>query len=191
MSRAPGPSRAATTGCQKAPASSKYRNIDPATDFPDPLGDFTARDLYSGLAYLEIGFPKELSGEDGIGPKLEAIVKGLKIETWDSGGSSTWQWTDNPVWVFVHLLKLLRWSTDDMDKPTIAAAAAYCDEVIGSGKPRFRCNLRLDEPDPGERCACAASGITAGCIPASPPTGSSSSGLPERRRRRRPRLHAR
>ena len=73
-------------GSQKAPASSKYRNIDSATDFPDPLGDFMARDLYSGLAYLEIGFPKELSGEDGIGPKLEAIVKGLKIETWDSGG---------------------------------------------------------------------------------------------------------
>ena len=45
--------------------------------------------------------------------------------------------------MFVHLLKLLRWSTDDMDKPTIAAAAAYCDEVIGSGKPRFRCNLAL------------------------------------------------
>ena len=45
--------------------------------------------------------------------------------------------------MFVHLLKLLRWSTDDMDKPTIAAAAAHCDEVIGSGKPRFRCNLAL------------------------------------------------
>ena len=40
-----------------------------------------------GLRIFEIGFPKELSGADGIGPKLEAIVKGLKIETWDSGGS--------------------------------------------------------------------------------------------------------
>src|SRR4029453_4183337 len=130
-------------GSQKAPASSKYRNIDQATDFPVPAAEFPARDLYSGLAYLEVGFPKELSGEDGVGPKLEAIVKGLKIETWDSGGTSTWQWTDNPVWVFVHLLKLLRWSTADMDKAAIAAAAAYCDAVIGSGKRRFRCNLAL------------------------------------------------
>src|SRR4030095_7035870 len=130
-------------GSRKAPASSKYRNIDQAIDFPTPDGEFPARDLYSGLAYLEVGFPKQLSGEDGVGPKLEAIVKGLKIETWDSGGTSTWQWTDNPVWVFVHLLKLLRWSTADMDKPVIAAAAAYCDAVIGSGKRRVRCTLAL------------------------------------------------
>jgi hypothetical protein len=130
-------------GSQKAPASSKYRNIDQAIDFPDPKADFTNRDLYSGLAYLEIGFPKELSGEDGIGPKLEAIVKGLKIETWDSGGNSTWQWTDNPVWIFVHLLKLLRWTTAEMDKTTIYNAAAYCDGTVPSGKKRFRCNLPL------------------------------------------------
>src|SRR5262245_24755291 len=130
-------------GSQQAPASSKYRNIVPATDFPQPDVDFADRDLYSGLAYLAVGFPKELSGQDGIGPKLEAIVKGLKIETWDSAGTSTWQWTDNPVWIFIHLLKLLRWSTTEMDKTAIYNAAAYCDVTLANGKKRFRCNLPL------------------------------------------------
>lgn len=122
----------------------RYRNIDASTDYyPADLG---LRDLYSGLAYLEIGLPKELAAaESEAGPRLECIVKGLKIETWDAGGVSTWQWSDNPVWIFVHLLKLLRWKTDDIDKTAAYNAAAYCDETLANGKKRFRCNLALTQ----------------------------------------------
>jgi len=121
----------------------KYRNIDPEADYG--ADDPKDRDLYSGLAYLEIGIPKELAqgAEGGAGPRMEAIVKGLKVETWDANGDSTWQWSDNPVWIFIHLLKLLRWKTEDIDKTAAYEAAAYCDEVLPNGRKRFRCNLAL------------------------------------------------
>jgi len=53
----------------------KYRNIDPEADYG--ADDPKDRDLYSGLAYLEIGIPKELAqgAEGGAGPRT-VILRG-------------------------------------------------------------------------------------------------------------------
>lgn len=119
-----------------------YRNIVPATDLE--TFDPPDRDLYSGLAYLTVGYPKELAMQSSdIGPKTEAIVKGLQVETWDDDNLSTWQWSDNPVWIYIDILKRLGYPTTQIDKDAAYDAAYYCDTGGEGAGVLFGCNLAL------------------------------------------------
>jgi hypothetical protein len=118
------------------------RNRIPATDLSsyDPQD----RDLYSGLAYLAVGYPLELSQEDAeLGPQTDVIMKGLKVETWDLNGAITWQWSDNPIWIYIDILKRAGFPSDQIDKDWAFASASYCDDVDSLGRKLFRCNLAL------------------------------------------------
>jgi hypothetical protein len=128
-------------GNQVLPGTGKYRNQD-AGDFVAP--DFSDRDPYSGLAFLAIGYPKELAQQDQQnGPKTEVIFKGQKVETWDVSASVTWKWSDNPVWIYIDLIKRLGYPRALIDEDVAFAAADYCNTAVDSLKPRFRCNLAL------------------------------------------------
>ena len=118
------------------------RNRNPATDLSphDPQD----RDLYSGLAYLTVGYPSELAEQNAeLGPKTEVIVKGLKVETWDVNGTVSWQWSDNPIWIYIDILKRAGYPGDQIDKPAAYLAAAYCEATDSQGRKLFRCNLAL------------------------------------------------
>lgn len=133
-----------TYGSQKCrTVLSDYRNISATDDLPDP--DFN-RDLYSGLAYIEVGFPNELAKQtDLTGPEIEVIFAGLKIETLDSGLNSVWKFSQNPVWIYIHILKMLRWSWSDIDKQSAYDASVICDAQLLGNQPRFYCNLLIDK----------------------------------------------
>ena len=123
---------------------SKYRNVSGTETDDYPVPDFNGRDLYSGLCFVDVGIPKELAQpESDTGPGVEVVFRGLKIETLDSGLNSVWQWSQNPVWIFIHLLKLIGWTW--VNKQKAYDASAYCAATLAGGQPRFRCNLYLDK----------------------------------------------
>jgi hypothetical protein len=130
-------------GNQRMPASGKYRNINTASDYPIP--DLVGRDMYSGLCFIDVGIPSNLAQpSDATGPGCEVVFQGQKVETLNSDLSSTWKYSQNPVWIFVDLMKLAGWTWDDIDKQAAYNAAAYCDVAVANGLPRFFAGLYLD-----------------------------------------------
>ncbi len=124
----------------QVPAVVAYRNIILATDCPGEK----LRDLYSGLAHIVIGYPKELAepGNEN-GPKTEVIFKGLQVETWgDAGAGHDWIYTNNTIRVYIDALKRLGWDVANIDEDVAYHSADYCDVVV-NGSARFRCNLAL------------------------------------------------
>lgn len=137
------------SGSQVPPYDTKYRNRDDATDFPLIGGhdiEFHDRELFSGLAWIRVDLPNELAAGTSGMPKTEVIFKGMWIEHWHDGGiNHDWSWSDNPVWILWHLLKMLGWPIAQVDEDAVYHAADYCDTALANGKKRFRCNLRLED----------------------------------------------
>ena len=81
-------------------------------------------------------------------------MQGLKLEQFDTSGSSLGEsFTNNPAWVLLDVLRRSGWLTTEIDLPSFAAAAAYCDAAIadhgsvrqcGRRSPRFECNLVIE-----------------------------------------------
>lgn len=109
-----------------------------------PLGD-----PYGSMASFSIVVPNQiLSGGDL--PRVKVLIEGLHLETFNlSGVSQGTQFTNNPAWCLLDVLRRSAWRLGEIDVPSFAAAAAFCDETIAAtdnqGNPisvkRFQCNL--------------------------------------------------
>jgi hypothetical protein len=91
-------------------------------------------------------------------PTVEVLIQGLQIPVYGSDGSylST-QFSSNPAWILLDLLRRSGWAASEIDISSFAAAAAYCDQQINSTDlngnpiqiPRFQCNLVLQNKRSG------------------------------------------
>jgi hypothetical protein len=119
-------------------------------DFLDSGGN-PAGDPYGSMACLSVVVPNQINNGTSL-PRVKALVEGIKIETFDGNGNSLgYSFNNNPAWVLLDVLRRSHWQLSELDLPSFAAAAAFCDETIAAtdnnGNPisvrRFQCNLAV------------------------------------------------
>ncbi len=117
-------------------------------DFTDAAGN-PAGDPYGSMACLSVVVPNQIHNGATL-PRVKALVEGMKLERFDLEGASLGEAFDNnPAWVLLDVLRRSGWLLAELDLPSFAAAAAFCDETIAAadnhGNPvsvrRFQCNL--------------------------------------------------
>ncbi len=119
-------------------------------DFADSSGQ-PAGDPYGSMAYLSVVVPNALNNGTSL-PKVKVLVQGLKLPIYSTDGTVTGeQFTSNPAWILLDVLRRTGWAASEIDIPSFATAAVYCDEEIPAldiygnaiTLPRFQCNLIL------------------------------------------------
>lgn len=132
----------------------------------DPFGEFDLNfadgagnpqsDPYGSMAYLSVVVPNKINNGTSL-PQIQVLMDGRFVETFDSSGNSLgWSFSNNSAWILLDILKQGRWKTGDIDLPSFAAAAAFCDTTISGTDnngnsvivPRFQCNLVLQNRRP-------------------------------------------
>jgi len=117
-------------------------------NFTDAGGN-PAGDPYGSMAYLSAVVPNALNNGNSL-PTVQVLVQGLQVPIYANDGTYTGdQFSSNPAWILLDVLRRSGWSTDEIDLTSFAAAAAYCDAQIAStdlngnaiSLPRFQCNL--------------------------------------------------
>jgi hypothetical protein len=117
-------------------------------NFTDSSGN-PAGDPYGSMACLSVVVPNQIHNGTTL-PRVRALVEGMKLERFDAVGASLGETFDNnPAWVLLDVLRRSGWLLGELDLPSFAAAAAFCDETIAAtdnnGNPvsvrRFQCNL--------------------------------------------------
>jgi len=108
-------------------------------------------DPYGSMAYLSVVVPNRLNDGTAL-PTVKVLVQGLKLPVYNADGSAAGeQFTNNPAWVLLDILRRMGWSATEIDMGSFAAAAAYCTEPLAAVDlngnpiqlPRFECNLAL------------------------------------------------
>ncbi len=121
-------------------------------DFLDGMGR-PAGDPYGSMACLSVVVPNRINNGQSL-PKVTMLVQGLKLPVYGVDGSySGEQYSSNPAWVLLDILRRAGWSLGEIEVASFAAAAAYCDEPINAldlfgnaiELPRFQCNLVLQK----------------------------------------------
>jgi hypothetical protein len=121
-------------------------------DFLDGSGK-PVGDPYGSMAYLSVVVPNRLNNGQTL-PGVKVLVQGLKLPVYATDGTfQAEQFSNNPAWVLLDILRRTGWSTSEIDMVSFAAAAAYCEETIQAldiyGNPitlsRFGCNLMLQK----------------------------------------------
>ncbi len=121
-------------------------------NFTDSSGQ-PAGDPFGSMAYLSIVVPNAINDGNSL-PSVQVLAQGLIVPTYNSDGSTAVsQFCSNPAWILLDVLRRSGWAASEVDIPSFAAAAAYCDEQINStdlnGNPitiqRFQCNLVLQK----------------------------------------------
>src|SRR5262249_25692027 len=121
-------------------------------NFTDSSGQ-PAGDPYGSMAYLAVVVPNAISTGNSL-PNVKVLAQGLIIPTYNADGTqAASQFSSNPAWILLDVLRRCGWAASEIDIPSFAAAAAYCDEQINSTDlngnpitlPRFQCNLVLQK----------------------------------------------
>jgi hypothetical protein len=108
-------------------------------------------DPYGSLAYLSVVVPNRLSSGTSL-PSVSVLLQGLKVPVYGlDGGFLAEQFSSNPSWILLDLLRRSGWAPSEIDIASFANTAAFCDEKIAvtdpNGNtitlPRFECNLLL------------------------------------------------
>lgn len=119
-------------------------------DFTDKTGR-PAGDPYGSMAYLSVVVPNRISEGRSL-PRVEALVEGLKVERYATDGTFLdAEFTNNPAWVLLDILRRCGWSPDEIELGSFAKTAEFCGELIAAQDlhgnltliPRFQCNLVL------------------------------------------------
>jgi hypothetical protein len=122
--------------------------LDP--NFTDSTGA-PVGDPYGSMAYLSVVVPNQLNNGTSL-PSVEVLVQGLLVPVYTANGTYVSdQFSSNPAWILLDVLRRSGWSATEIDVTSFAAAAAYCDEEIAATDingnpitlPRFQCNLLL------------------------------------------------
>jgi hypothetical protein len=110
-----------------------------------------AGDPYGSMAYLSVVVPNQLNNGNSL-PTVKVLAQGLKVPVYATDGTYlNDQFSSNPAWILLDVLRRSGWAASEIDTPSFAVAAAYCDEPINSTDlngnpitlPRFQCNLVL------------------------------------------------
>jgi hypothetical protein len=121
-------------------------NMDWVDSSGNPLGD-----PHGSIASLAIIVPNRISTGQST-PNVEVLMQGMQLDTFNSDGSvQSTIFSNNPAWVILDILRRCGWSLSDLNLPTFATAAAFCDTLITvtdlNGNqllaPRYSCNLVL------------------------------------------------
>ena len=119
-------------------------------NFLDGSGN-PAGDPYGSMAYLSVVVPNQLNNGNSL-PTVKVLAQGLKVPAYAMDGTYiNDQFSSNPAWILLDVLRRSGWAASEIDVPSFAAAAAYCDASINSTDlngnpitlPRFQCNLVL------------------------------------------------
>lgn len=111
--------------------------------------DFAEGDPYGSMACLSVVVPNQIHNGTSL-PRVRALVEGMKLESFDAQGNfAGFGFSNNPAWVLLDVLRRSGWLLGELDLPSFAQAAAFCDETIAAidnnGNPvsvrRFQCNL--------------------------------------------------
>ncbi len=117
-------------------------------DFHDANGN-PAGDPYGGMAVLSVVLPNRISDGRTL-PKIEVLAEGMKLPRYGTDGNSLGeQFSNNPAWVILDLLRRSGWELSEIDVASFARTAQYCDELIQASDlhgnpvsvPRYQCNL--------------------------------------------------
>ena len=110
-----------------------------------------AGDPYGSMAYLVVVVPTRLSSGATL-PNVKVLACGLELPVYTTDGSYCGEeFSSNPAWILLDILRRSGWTSSEIDIPTFAVAAAYCAEPIDATDlngnaitlPRFECNLVL------------------------------------------------
>lgn len=110
-------------------------------------------DPFGSMAYLSVVVPNRVNDGSSI-PSVQVLMRGLRLEHFSADGDSQGeQFTDNPAWVLLDVLRRSGYSLDEIDTPSFARVAAWAGETIevqdavgGSVMvPRFQCNFALKQ----------------------------------------------
>jgi hypothetical protein len=113
--------------------------------------DFVGGDPYGSMAYLSVVVPNQINNGTTL-PTIKVLAQGLHIPIYDANGAQTSvQFSNNPAWILLDILRRIGWSAAEIDIPSFAAAAACCDAQIDAldiygnaiSLARFQCNLAL------------------------------------------------
>ncbi|MBX9601730.1 MAG: hypothetical protein K2X35_12020 [Bryobacteraceae bacterium] len=130
-------------------------------------GEEDAGDPYGSMAMLSVVTPNRISNGKKL-PKIEVLVRGMKLERFDAGGLPAGaSFTNNPAWVLLDVLLRSGWKREDIDLASFSAAAQYCGELIPvtdlngnpATTPRYQCNVVIRKRRPA---AEIVKGIRAG-----------------------------
>jgi hypothetical protein len=121
-------------------------------NFLDPAGQ-PSGDPYGSMAYLSVVVPNQINDGNSL-PTVKVLAQGLLIPVYDaSGGYIGEQFSSNPAWILLDLLRRSGWALSELDLKSFASAAGYCDQPITTidlngndvSVPRFQCNLVLEK----------------------------------------------
>lgn len=116
-------------------------------------GGAPAGDPYGSMAYLSVVVPNQLNNGASL-PSVEVLVQGLLVPVYGPEGTYiSDQFSSNPAWILLDVLRRSGWAAAEIDITSFAAAAAYCDQTIAAidpngnpiTLPRFQCNLLLHD----------------------------------------------
>ncbi|MCU1235006.1 MAG: hypothetical protein JWP63_2973 [Candidatus Solibacter sp.] len=121
-------------------------------DFKDGAGHPTG-DPYGSMAYLSVVVPNRINDGQTL-PRVAVLAQGMKLPVYAADGlPGGEQFSSNPAWVLLDVLRRAGWSLTELDLTSFASAAAYCDEGIDAldlygnaiTLSRFQCNLALQK----------------------------------------------
>lgn len=115
----------------------------------EPLTNADRAKIVGGLRHVAyIAFTIKASDKlSGGMPNFTAIVKGRKVRVWEN---DSWiiKWSENPVWHLYDLLTHTRYGGGYTDNQIniegLKTAAAFCDEILDDGQPRFTEGIIID-----------------------------------------------
>ena len=121
-------------------------------NFTDGHGN-PAGDPYGSMAYLSVVVPNQINNGNSL-PTVKVLAQGQIVPVYAADGAYTSdQFSNNPAWILLDILRRSGWSAAEIDITSFAAAAAYCDQQIDTtdmngnaiAVPRFQCNLVLQK----------------------------------------------
>ncbi|MFL6466315.1 MAG: phage tail protein [Bryobacteraceae bacterium] len=121
-------------------------NLDFSDANGNPLGD-----PYGSLAVLAVVVPNRISSGSSL-PNVEVLLQGIQVGICDTGGNfQGTEYSNNPAWVLFDILRRCGWSLNELNIPSFATSAAFCNTVINTKDfngntiqvPRYECNLVL------------------------------------------------
>ncbi len=110
-------------------------------------------DPYGSMAYLSVVVPNRVNDGTNV-PVVQVLMQGLKLQQFDTSGNYLGeQFSDNPAWVLLDVVRRCGYSLDEVDTPSFARAAAYAGAFVTTPDPlggtvqvpRFQCNFALKQ----------------------------------------------
>ena len=111
-----------------------------------PIGD-----PHGSMAVLSVCVPNRVSDGRSL-PRVQTLIRGMRLARYDAGGAPVEpEFSNNPAWVLLDLLRRCGWSLHEIDLGSFAKCAAFCAEPINAqvtsgpvtSVPRYQCNLAI------------------------------------------------